>query len=195
MYREIFKEFYDFSDASDYKVTLRASGITFTGINTNLTFPQRTISSVEDNGLRFQRQALNLTLSHSPNFTFCFFMQWWLNRRFMIKFQVKNFIDMPRLRFDSTSKRLFLDTNHGATHITLLNSFNGKKIVIWMAENSNANIKVAVSNYASTLTQQSNRVLSGKETFKISSEDTVIHNVMYSPNFYDFDSQQYHKIN
>ena len=27
--------------------------------------------------------------------------------------------------------------------------------------------------------------------FKISSEDTVIHKVIYSPNFYDFDSEQY----
>lgn len=27
------------------------------------------------------------------------------------------------------------------------------------------------------------------------SEDTMIHKVMYSPNFYDFDSEQYHKNN
>ena len=64
-----------------------------------------------------------------------------------------------------------------------------------MAENSNANItKVAMSNYTSTLTKQSNPIPSGRETFKISSEDTVIHKVMYSSNFYDFDSEQYHKI-
>ena len=31
VYREIFEEFYDFSDASNYKLTLGASGITFTG--------------------------------------------------------------------------------------------------------------------------------------------------------------------
>ena len=195
MYREIFEDFYDFSDASNYKLTLGASGITFTGINPNLTFPQRTISNIEDNGLRFQRQALNLTLSHSPNFTLCVVKQLWLNRRFLIEFQVKNITDRPRLRYDTTSKRLFLDTNHGTTHITLLNSFNGKKVVIWMTENSNANItKVAISNYTSILTRQSNRIPSGRETFKISSEDTVIHKVMYSPNFYDFDSEQYHKI-
>ena len=53
--------------------------------------------------------------------------------------------------------------------------------------------KVAISNYASTLTQQSNPIPSGRETFKISSEDSVIHKVMYSPNFYDFYSEQYHK--
>ena len=97
-----FTVLYYFTDASNYKLTLGASGITFTGINPNLTFPQTTISNVEANGLRFQRQALTLTLSHSPNFTLCVVMQLWLNRRFMIEFQVKNYIDRPRLRYDTT---------------------------------------------------------------------------------------------
>ena len=162
-----FTVFYDFTDASNYKLTLGASGITFTGINPNLTFPQRTISNVEANGLRFQRQALALTLSRSPNFTLCVVMQLWLNRRFMIEFQVKNYIDGPRLRYDTTSKRLFLIINSGETPITLLKSFNNKKVVIWMTENSNAGItKVAISNYASTLIQQSNAMSSGRKNLK-----------------------------
>ena len=113
----------------------------------------------------------------------------------MIEFQVKNYIDRPRLRYDSTSKRLFLDTDNLTNHITLLNGLTGEKVAIWMAESSNANItKVAISSYASTLTQQSNPISSGRETFKVSSEDTVIHKVMYSLYLYDFDSEQYHKI-
>ena len=76
--------------------------ITFTGINPNLTFPQRTISNVEDNGLRFQRQALNLTLSHSPNFTLCVVMQLWMNRRSLIEFKVQNDLDRPSVSFDSS---------------------------------------------------------------------------------------------
>ena len=46
VYREIFEEFYDFSVASNYKLTLGASGITFTGINPNITFPQMNIANV-----------------------------------------------------------------------------------------------------------------------------------------------------
>ena len=130
VYREIFEEFFDLTDASNYKLTLGTSGITFTGINPNLTFPQRTISNVEDNGLTFQRKALNLTLSHCPNVTLCVVMQLPINRRFMIEFQVKNHIDRSRLTYDSTSKRLFMDTDNLTNHITLLNSFNGKKFVI-----------------------------------------------------------------
>ena len=87
----------------------------------------------------------------------------------MIEFQVKNYIDRPRLRYDSTSKRLFLDTDNLTNHITLLNGLTGEKVAIWMAESSNANItKVAISSYASTLTQQSNPISSGRETFKVS---------------------------
>ena len=59
VYREIFEHIYDFSDVSNCKLTIGVSGITFTGINPNLTFPQRTISNVEGNGIRFRGQALN----------------------------------------------------------------------------------------------------------------------------------------
>ena len=187
VYREIFEQFYDFSDACNHKLTLGSSGITFTGINPNITLPQRTITHVNVDGLRFQGQTLNLSLSHRQNFTICVVMQLWLNRRFMMEFQVKNAANRP--------KKLFLETNSGKTHIPLTNDFNGKKVVFWMAENSNANItKAAISNYSSTLTRHSNCVPSGRETFGISSQDTVIYKVMYSPNFYDFDSEQYHKI-
>ena len=58
VYREIFEQFYDFNDASNCKLTLGSSGITFTGINPNITFPQRTITHVKVDGLRFQRHTL-----------------------------------------------------------------------------------------------------------------------------------------
>ena len=55
--------------------------------------------------------------------------------------------------YDTTNKRLFLDTNSGRTHISLTNDFNDKKVVFWMTENSSANItKAAISSYSSTLT-------------------------------------------
>lgn len=129
VYRELLEQFYDFSDASSYKLTLGSSGITFTGINPNITFPQRTITHVNVDGLRFQRQTLNLSLSHSPNFTICVVMQLWLNKRFMIEFQVTNAANRPRLIYGPTTKKLFLETNSGKTHIPLTNDFNGKKVV------------------------------------------------------------------
>ena len=175
MYMEIFEEFYDFSDASNYKLTLGVSGVTFNGINPNLTFPQSTISNVNVDGIRFQGQAIGFTLSHSPNFTICVFMQLWLNRGLNITFHVKNNISRPRLRYNSTSKRLFLETNSGSTHSTFTNDFNGKRVLFWMAENSNASVvKVAISNYSSTFTQHSASVSSGRNNFEITSQDVVV---------------------
>ena len=52
-----------------------------------------------------------------------------------------------------------LITNRGTQNITIPSSFYGKKIVIWLTENSNAHItKLAISNYSSTLAQASSPV-------------------------------------
>ena len=58
--REIFEECYDFSDASNYKLTLGASGITYTRINPHITFPQKNIANIQEGGLRLQNQTLDL---------------------------------------------------------------------------------------------------------------------------------------
>ena len=58
VYREIFEEFYDFIDASNCKLTLGGSGITFTGINPNIIFPQMDIANVQEGGLRLRNQTL-----------------------------------------------------------------------------------------------------------------------------------------
>ena len=55
-------------------------------------------------------------------------------------------------------------------------------------------VKASISNYSATLTQQSSLAAMNDYKFKILSEDAVIRKVMYSPNFYDFDSEQCHKI-
>ena len=52
-YREIFGHFYDFSDSSNYKLTTGVSGVTFTGINPNTSFPQKTISNIVQGGMKF----------------------------------------------------------------------------------------------------------------------------------------------
>ena len=76
VYREILEHCYDLSDASNYKLTLGSSGITFTGINPNLTFPQRTITHVQKEGLRFQNQTLESSLCSKMNFTICVVMHY-----------------------------------------------------------------------------------------------------------------------
>ena len=50
-YWEIFKEFYDFSDASNYKIVQRISGIMVSGILPNIYFPRMDIANIREGGL------------------------------------------------------------------------------------------------------------------------------------------------
>ena len=69
-----------------------------------------------------------------------------------------------------------------------------KKIVLWLTENFDKNAtKVKISNYSSTLTLPIVRY-SNEQEFIFTTENGVLSKIMYSPNFYDFDSEQFHKV-
>ena len=69
-----------------------------------------------------------------------------------------------------------------------------KKIVIWLAEDFSQNItKVKISNYSAILSLQTVRYTIEQE-FTFNTEDGVLSKIMFSPNFYDDDSEQYHKV-
>ena len=69
-----------------------------------------------------------------------------------------------------------------------------KKIVLWLTENFDANVtKVNISNYSSTLTIPAIQY-SVNQVWKFTTEDGVLNKIIFSPNFYDFDSEQFHKV-
>ena len=73
-------------------------------------------------------------------------------------------------------------------------SFNGHRIVVWLAEDFSANVtKVSISNYSSTLTIPAVQY-NANQRWKFTTEDGVLIRLMYSPNFYDTDSEQFHKV-
>ena len=109
----------------------------------------------------------------------------------------------PHLIYGKTTKKLKLQTvglrvgTTNETSITLLNSFNGKRDVFWLTKKGTGGtptVKASISNYSATLTLSSALASQSNYTFRISSEDAVIHKVMYTPNSYDFDSVQFHTI-
>ena len=55
-------------------------------------------------------------------------------------------------------------------------------------------VKASISNYSGTLTLSSALASQTDYTFRISSEDALINKIMYTPNFYDLDSIQFHQI-
>ena len=69
-----------------------------------------------------------------------------------------------------------------------------KKIVLWLAESVDTIVtKVNISNYSSKLTlSTSNHTI--EQYFDFITEDGVLSKIMFSPNFYDFDSGPFHKV-
>ena len=203
-YREIFEEFYDLSDASNYNIIQGISGIMISGILPNIYFPRMDTTNVLEGGLRLHNTTLSLELFSKRSFTLCVVMQLWLNKSLSIKTIMSNgAYEKPHLIYDKTTKKLKLQTNGliagstKETSITLLNDFNGKRVVFWLTKKgtgSNFIVKASISNYSGTLSLSSELASQSDYTFKIFSEDAVIYRVMYSPNFYDDDSSEFHRI-
>ena len=129
-------------------------------------------------------------------------MQLWLNRYISIKTEYTNVYGMPHLIYDKTTWKFKLqttgrdDSSHIETSITVPNSFSSKRVVFWLTKWGTGilTVKASISNYSSTLTQISCVAAQRNYTFKIFSEDAKIYKVMHTSNFYDFDSEQYHRI-
>ena len=99
------------------------------------------IANVEEGGLRIQNKPVSLTLFGERSFTLCVVMRLWLNRNMNLKAFMRNEADeKPHLIYDKTTKQLTLQTNGlragstNETSITLLNSFNDKRVVFWLTE-------------------------------------------------------------
>ena len=73
-------------------------------------------------------------------------------------------------------------------------SFNGKKIVLYIVESFGEGVtKVKISDYSGTITMSAvsyNR----DQQFVFTTEDGVLSKILFSSNFYDIDSDQYHKV-
>ena len=94
-YREIFEEFYDFSDAGIYKIVDRGqpSGIVINGLLPNIHFTSMNIANIWKSRLRIQNEPMSLTLFGKKNFTICVVMRLWLNRNMYIKTFMRNEAD------------------------------------------------------------------------------------------------------
>ena len=124
--------------ASYYKIVQGISRIMVTGILTNIYFPRMDIANIWEGGWRIQNTTISLELFSKRDFTLCVVMRLWLNRSLSIKTLMSNgAYEKSHLIYDKTTKKLKLQTNGlGAgstneTSITLLDSFNGKRVVFW----------------------------------------------------------------
>ena len=81
-YRKIFEEFYDFSDASNYKIVQGISSIMVSAILPHIYFPRIDIANIWEGGLRITNTTLSLELFSKRSFTLCVVMRLWMNRSF-----------------------------------------------------------------------------------------------------------------
>ena len=197
LYREIFEEYYDFSDASIYGLRSGSFGVIINSFKPNITIPNKDLSIIKDNGINVNGYTLTFNPSnHTSNYTLCIVLTHWRNRNLYLKKIRRSdgkIITYVTYEVGGTEFSLEVDRNVTSS-FTSLNSFNGKKIVIWLTESFNSNVaKLKVSNYSSTLTLNST-VYANDQYWTLNIDDGVIYRLMSSPNFYDTDSDQYHKV-
>ena len=196
VYRQYFEEFYDLSDANIYGLNKTSSGVDINSLQPNITLPSKHLSDIRKEGLNIT----NYTITFNPsgkfkNYTLCMVFYHWHNRDFALaKKNKQNNTTLLSLTYTKAAGYLMLIFNNQRAFINLPNSFNGKKIVIWLAHSVDSIVtKVNLSNYSSTLTiDSSNFAIS--QNFVFTTEDGVLSKIMFSPNFYDFDSEQYHRV-
>ena len=203
-YRKYFEDFFDFNDSNIYVLNKSSSGVVFNSLSSitgnsarNITLPTKTIDNIKDGGLNVN----GYTISFSPpnkmtNYTLCLVFNH-LKKNFSIskihtnQNKKQNLLFLYYLNVNNT---LNLNIANASKSISIPSSFDGKKIVLWLTESiSNHVTKVKISNYfAELIANVTNNSLNQK--FEFLNQDGVIEKFMYSPNFYDTDSIEYHKI-
>ena len=196
LYRLYFSEVYDFANADSYGINIGSSGVIINSVKPNITLPpNKDLDEIKKDGLRVNGYDVTFSPTHSSKSTLCIVFTHWRNRSFTLtKYLSTNNNILVKLNYDKTNNKVTLTVNRATQNFTMLSEFNGKIIVLWLTENFDANAtKVKISNYSATLTIPAVQY-NVNQRWKFTTEDGVLNKLMYSPNFYDFDSIQYHKV-
>ena len=157
--------------------------------------PTKTIDDIRKEGLNVS----GYTIGFSPpigitKYTLCIVFYHWRNRNFSIKKKDSNSrATLLNLYYTTTGNTVKLVVNNLTSQFTILSSFDGKKIVIWLAEDfSQKNTKAKISNH--NLLSLSSVRYTNEQEFDFTTQDGVLSKIMFSPNFYDTGGMEYHKV-
>ena len=85
VYREIFEEYYDFSDDNIYGVRHESSGVVINSFKPNITIPNKDLSIIREDGINVNRYNLTFNPSnHTAQYTLCIVFTHWRNRSFSL---------------------------------------------------------------------------------------------------------------
>ena len=196
LYRLYFSEVYDFANADSYGINIGSSGVIINSVKPNITLPpNKDLDEIKKDGLNVNGYDVTFSPTHSSKSTLCIVFTHWRNRSFTLtKYLSTNNNILVKLNYDKTNNKVTLTINRATQNFTMPGSFDGKRIVLWQTENFDSNVtKVKISNYSATLTIPAVQY-NVNQRWKFTTEDGVLNKLMYSPNFYDFDSEQFHKV-
>ena len=196
VYRQYFEEFYDFTDANIYGLSSTSSGVVINSLHPNITFPNKHLSDIRKEGLNISNDIVNFTPSANfRDYTLCMVFYHWNNRDFaLVKKDKQSNQTLLSLTFTKAAGYLSLISNNVKSFFSLPNNFDGKKIVLWLTQSVDSIvIKVNISNYSSTLSLDSSKYTTN-QYFDFITNDGVLSKILFSPNFYDFDSEQFHRV-
>ena len=203
LYRDIFEEVYDFSKAQNFKLSQSSSGVVINGIksttkNRDISFGGLFhISDVITGGLDIVNDNLTFNLpTDLKDYTICFVIRYWENKSFTIrKINSVNNSTLSEMKFDNPSKKFSLRIGRQFTQTDLSAAgFNGKRIIIWLCESRSSNIKkVSISNHTSILTLRNNSYATNQK-IRYENQGGHLYKIMYSPNFFDIGSVNFHKV-
>ena len=199
LYRLYFSDVFDFSNADSYKVNPSASGIVFHKIKSSggieMDITNKTINNIKREGLNVNNYTISWNIpNNTTNFTICIVFYQWSNRNFSLFKKNQNNIKYLTLDYVSNTKTLQLYSFLTRSALTMLDSFNGKRNVIWLTQSTSNNLtRVKINNYSYLLSL--NKVVNSTiQKFEFTTQDGVLCKIMFSPNFYNTDSEIYHKI-
>ena len=200
--REYFEEIYDFTNANNYKLGRRASGVVFSFLKSisgdslrDMGITHRTIDDITKEGLNIKNYKVFFNITDGiTKYTLCLIFYHWRNRDFRLTKEDTIGGRLVNIYYNKTNNKLTLTVNNRNSEIPMLKEFSGKKNVIWLIEDYSQNItKVKINNYSAILSLPLARN-TRYQKFAFITEDGVIDKILFSPNFYDDDSFEYHKI-
>ena len=201
VYTRYFEQIYDFTDANNYELKRGASGIVISGLNhlhslNGITIPDKDISNIKKEGLNINNYTISLNPSDNfRNFTLCLVFYHWTNRDFALVKKIPQSNNyLLSLTYTKAAGYLTLITASKRQFFRLPNDFDGKKIVLWLTHSVDSIVtKANLSNYSSTLSIDSANY-QPNQIFDFTTDDGIMNKIMFSPNFYDFDSEAFKRI-
>ena len=141
LYRKYFSEFYDFADADMYGINIGSSGVIINSLKPNITLPpNKDLSEIKKDGLDVNGYVITFSPSHSSKSTLCIVFKHWRNRNFSLTKYISTNNNI-KLNYDKTNNSVNLTVSKTTQSFTIPSSFNGQKIVLWLTENFDTNVR------------------------------------------------------